>query len=55
MGGHNSRRSIVNNTAFLMLLEIHIFAPDIDRLIEGNSQGTEFDTDSTNQDHAAQV
>jgi hypothetical protein len=55
MGEHNSRRSIVNSTSFLMPLEIHIFAPDNDKLIEGNSQGTEFDTDSTNQDHVAQV
>jgi hypothetical protein len=55
MGEHNSLRSIVNSTTFLMPLEIHIFSPDIDKLIEGNSQGTKFDTDSTNQDHVAQV
>jgi hypothetical protein len=55
MGEHNSQQPIVNSTAFLMPLEIRTFAPDIDKLIEGNSQGTEFDTDSTNQDHVAQV
>jgi hypothetical protein len=38
-----------------MPLEIHIFAPDIDKLIEGNSRGTKFDTYCTNQDHVAQV
>jgi hypothetical protein len=55
MGEHYSLRSIVNSTAFLMPLEIHIFPPDIDKVIEGNSQGTEFGTNSTNQDHTAQV
>jgi hypothetical protein len=55
MGEHNSRRAIVNSTAFLMPLEIHIFASDIYKVIEGNSQDIEFDTDSTNQDHVAQV
>jgi hypothetical protein len=55
MGEHNSRQTIVNSTAFLMPLEIHIFSSDIYKLIEGNSHGKEFDTDSTNQDHIAQV
>jgi hypothetical protein len=55
MGQHNSWRLIVNSTTFLMPLEIRILAPDIDKLIEGNSQDTEFDIDSANQDHVAQV
>jgi hypothetical protein len=32
-----------------------MLAPDIDKHIEGDSQDTEFDTDSTNQAHVAQV
>jgi hypothetical protein len=38
-----------------MPLEIRIFATGIDKLIEGTSQVTEFDTDSTIHDHVAQV
>jgi hypothetical protein len=51
MGEHNSRRSIVNSTTFLMPLEIHNFPSDIDKLIEGNSQGI----DSTNMPMIASV